>query len=216
MTFARRPSGTPRSLRRLRAAPVEFRRWRHNQAGQFVFIHINKTGGSSVEAALGVPLEHYTAREKIAQIGETAWDERYTFSIVRNPFDRLVSHYSYRLTRNHQSMRDTSVDFAEWVRLVLQERDPTFRDEEKMFIPQIEWLVDDSGSILVDDVLRFEDLPSAFARIAGQLQVEVSLPHTKPSRRRDDYRDYFDAETKQIAERAFGEDLERLGYDFDA
>jgi len=35
----------------------------------FLFIHINKTGGSSIEQALKIPQEHATAAEKIAELG---------------------------------------------------------------------------------------------------------------------------------------------------
>lgn len=46
----------------------------------FVFIHINKTGGSSISTALRLPIEHKTAAEKIAQIGARRWDRRFTFT----------------------------------------------------------------------------------------------------------------------------------------
>jgi len=34
---------------------------KHNIIDDFVFIHINKAGGSSIEKALAIPFEHKTA-----------------------------------------------------------------------------------------------------------------------------------------------------------
>lgn len=39
----------------------------------FIFIHINKTGGTSIEKALGLEKDHLTAAEKKAAIGKQKW-----------------------------------------------------------------------------------------------------------------------------------------------
>ena len=56
-----------------------------------IFVHISKTGGTSVEAALGIRHDLHTARELISVYGEYAWDEAFTFSFVRHPWDRAYS-----------------------------------------------------------------------------------------------------------------------------
>lgn len=204
-----------RTLRRVRNIPLETRRWRHDRFGRFVFIHINKTGGSSIERALSVPLEHYTALEKIDTIGQDAWQDRFTFTIVRNPFDRIVSHYEYRRTREHYTLTDEPLGFDDWIRKTLHERDPELRNQERMFIPQMRWITDASGAILVDEIFRFESLDAAALEIGRSLGTEVSLPHKKKSSRADDYRSYFTKESRGLVEAAYAEDLERLGYHFE-
>jgi len=64
---------------------------------RFVFIHINKTGGSSIEKALNIPLEHKTALEKISEIGHINWTMKHSFTVIRNPWDKVVSHYIIQL-----------------------------------------------------------------------------------------------------------------------
>ena len=60
-----------------------------------IFVHINKTGGSSVEHAFGVypDDQHNTAKEYIKELSSRKWSTHFTFSFVRNPWDRIVSWY---------------------------------------------------------------------------------------------------------------------------
>ena len=52
---------------------------------RFHFIHINKTGGSSIELALRLPPEHKTAIQKIDEVGREVWLDAFNFCVVRNP-----------------------------------------------------------------------------------------------------------------------------------
>ena len=66
----------------------------------FIFIHINKTGGTSIEKALGLEKDHLTASEKKTAIGKQKWKKIYSFAFVRNPWDKVVSHYHHRVKMN--------------------------------------------------------------------------------------------------------------------
>jgi hypothetical protein len=89
-----------------------------------VFVHINKTGGSSIETALGLPFQHRTALELRSYLGERRWRERFSFAFVRNPWDKVASHYAYRVTTNQTGLGDHHLPFNEWVRLAYGDRDP--------------------------------------------------------------------------------------------
>lgn len=49
----------------LRKIKQKLHTMKHAHTDKFIFIHINKTGGSSVEKALNIPSEHKTALEII-------------------------------------------------------------------------------------------------------------------------------------------------------
>lgn len=190
------------------------RRLRHRHFDDFVFIHINKTGGSSVETALRLSLEHKTAREKIAELGRREWERRFTFTIVRNPWDKVVSHYHYRVQTNQTALGTDPIPFDEWVLRAYGERDPRYHDQPRMFMPQLDWIADEDGVVLVDHICRFESLADDVAEATAQFRQPVVLPHVKRSPGRGHYHDHYtDAARAVVAER-FAADIERFGYTF--
>jgi len=87
---------------------------------KLVFIHVPKTGGTSVEVMLGmrntrslwkhysntdtecdtVP-QHWPASRLRIALGEHVWKDSTKFAIVRNPLERFVSAYKWGKRRGH-------------------------------------------------------------------------------------------------------------------
>lgn len=177
----------------------------------YVFIHINKTGGSSIERALKLPFEHKTALEKIQQIGRTEWDRRLSFAVVRNPWDKVVSHYFYRVRTNQTGMGDGHIDFNEWVMRSYGFNDPVYYDQPKMFQPQVNWLKDSEMKICVKEILRFEQLSDDFSALAKKIGKKVPLPHVKKTAH-SHYKDHYNDSARKIIGRVFQEDIDIFKY----
>lgn len=180
---------------------------------RFIFIHINKTGGSSIEKALNIPFEHKTALEKIDEISREEWDRKLTFTIVRNPWDKVVSHYHYRVQTNQTELGDKRIGFKEWVKLAYGNQDDDYYDNPKMFMPQLNWITDKNGKILVDEIIYFENLDGEFKKVLKKLGRNKTLPHIKKSNHRN-YREYYDQETIEIVRNWYKRDIECFGYKF--
>ncbi len=191
----------------------DWARYRERYLRAYVFIHINKTGGSSVEAALRLPFEHKTALEKEAELGPALWRRKHKFAFVRNPWDKVVSHYHYRVQTNQTGLGDASLGFGDWVRAAYRDRDPRYYDQPRMFMPQWEWISDREGRRMVDFVGRFESLSDDFATLCEHLGIRARLPHLKASKRKA-YAAYYEPETRTIVGEAFEVDLEHFGYEF--
>jgi hypothetical protein len=179
----------------------------------YAFVHINKTGGSSIEQALGLPFQHKTAVEMRDEIGARRWAGRFTFSVVRNPWDRAVSHYYYRIQTNQTGLRDRPIPFGDWVEGVYAERDPRYYDKPRMFMPQLHWLLDENDRIMVSAVARFETLREDFGEICRLVRRPAQLPHLKSSRR-PHYREAYTDRSAELVARWFAEDIEEFGYSF--
>lgn len=183
----------------------------------FVFLHINKTAGTSVLRALGIPVkQHRTAREVIDRIGREKWQSAWKFAFVRNPWDRAVSLYEYRRGKDRTGIASSGLSFTRWVdRVFTEDPDPRYNNNPRSFQSQCDWLKDERGDIAIDFIGRFENLASDFSRVAERIAPGASLQHLNASRR-GSYTRYYDPQSRQAVARWFAEDIERFGYDFGA
>jgi len=188
---------------------------RQGRNGPFIFIHINKTAGTSIGNAIGLPVKHHqTAREVIARIGTDKWDTAFKFTLVRNPWDKVVSHYEYRRKRNKTGVATRDISFSEWVKKTYgPEKDPLYYNNPKAFQPQVEWLKDDRGNVSIDFIGKFETINEDFDQIKKAIGLEAELPHLNASKRAG-YQSYYDDETREIVAQWFREDIEEFGYRF--
>ncbi|MEN8187741.1 MAG: sulfotransferase family 2 domain-containing protein [Bacteroidota bacterium] len=190
----------------------------------FIFIHINKTAGTSVIDIIGKPFrKHLTAREIIDHIGKKKWDTAYKFSVVRNPFDKMVSHYKHRIKTNPKVMinrlegkknEKEFISFKKWIEVTLGENKVKFYyNRPQHFLPQTEWLKDYDGNIKIDTIVRFENLNEGFDKVSQDLGLESKLPHLNRTLK-SNYRDFYDEETKILVSEWFYEDINYFGYKF--
>ena len=182
-----------------------------------VFIHVPKTGGKSISAAwskLGVLCQGHLGKDRLEKKFEDGYlEKRFVFSIVRNPWDKVVSHYHYRVQTNQTGLQERPIEFREWVVRAYGEKDAYYYDKPKMFMPQIDWIADENGRILVDEIIRFENLNSDFNMLLQKLEKKTTLPHVKRSNR-GSYQQYYDPETIEIVHKWFERDLELFNYQF--
>ncbi|MFZ9060289.1 MAG: sulfotransferase family 2 domain-containing protein [Steroidobacteraceae bacterium] len=181
--------------------------------GRIVFIHINKTAGTSVERALHLRSERKTALQKREEMGRERFERAFKFAFVRNPWDKVLSHYHYRMRTNRTGLADAGLDFRTWVLKAYGERDPRWHDDPRMFMAQRLWLDDDAGRCLVDFVGRFERLEQDFGEACRRMGVQATLPHVKVTRHAP-YREAYDDETRALVARVFAADLEAFGFEF--
>jgi chondroitin 4-sulfotransferase 11 len=201
----------------------------YSRARGFLFIHIQKTGGTSVTEALAplVPdaTQHEMAKDVHASalwvretIGAEAFANLYRFAFVRNPYDRLLSWYSMiqqlpldNLTNLQRTVRVNCPTFESFVLhgpdVVRPEFAAAFRRT------QLSYIADRQGRVLMDLVGRFErfaeDVHAAFQRIG----VEAALPHVNPSRHVH-YRDAYSLRMRAAVRFRFRQDFDAFGYRF--
>lgn len=195
---------------RLKPSPL-----RHGRHRPFIFIHINKTAGTSIGKAIGLPVkDHLTAKEIIAKIGKDKWNSAYKFTFVRNPWDKVVSHYEYRRKKDKTRMATRNIAFKDWVKMTYGEtKNPVYYDNPKSFQAQVEWLKDDEDRLSIDYFGKFESINEDFNHVKQIVGIDAELPHLNASRRVD-YRSYYDDETREIIARWFHEDISYFAYSY--
>ncbi len=211
---------------------------------QFLFVHIAKTGGTSVRAALNRlrwkdpmyylawpchRLSHLTGHRlgtkfprhsKIVCAQEMLPDEYFSglfkFAFVRNPWDLQVSSF-HHIGRERPELLKGHETFARFLRWKLNPERPYQYHMDTSITLQTDYLVDLSGELLVDRTGRYEHLHEDFESICRHLGVaNLALPHKrKATDRKSDYRSYYDDETAEMVSNHFRRDIDMLGYAFD-
>ncbi len=186
----------------------------------FIFIHINKTGGTSISniLKLGKTHQNYT-KTIISLIGEEKFKNTYSFTCVRNPFDRILSQYYYRIKPNKNPKEpylEEKIGFNKWVKLTYGEKDKKYWNDSIIFKPQIEWLKDtEENIILPNKIIKFEKLNEDFKEISNYLETDITLPHlNKSTIKKHNYKEEYNLESKKIIAEYFKEDIEYFNYKF--
>ena len=198
------------SMRRTQGGPIL------NQGlCDFVFIHINKTGGTSIASAIGLSSkQHLTATEIVEIVGMNRYSYAYKFAVVRNPWARCVSQYNYRVKTNQNEMGDGHIDFREWVdRVFGQNKDQRYYDSAKFFQPQSDWLKVEGSDVAIEEVIKFETLADGFCKVAKRIGVVHSLPHYNKTQS-GNWQSYYDSKTAKIVSKWFEQDIDLYGYQF--
>lgn len=188
-----------------------------------IFVHIPRTGGNSIRWSLGIttPQQHLPARY-LRECSD--WGSSAVFSIIRNPFDRLVSLCAFmhrrKLTQQHRML--TPVEFREWLSGPLWEPGaksaPLLYQDQGVNIdvcaPMTAYL-EENGEILVKNLLKFEELPGSFERFCERHKIGAfRLPNLNGGPRAVGYRDFYDDESRAIAEELYKVDFDNFGYEF--
>lgn len=206
-----------------------------------VFVHVPKTGGTSIECALGLRsrrgdrralygriesdelkqrgfvsgyLQHLTAADIRALAPAGSLSGYFSFAIVRNPWDRLVSSFVNKDPHLSRQARAAGVElegleFEHYVAATSELRHAHLQ-------PQWEYLMDADGKLLVDFVGRFESLQESFREVCRRLGIRRRLPHAKKSQKRkfSDFREYYTEAARKAVEQRYVRDIALFGYEF--
>ncbi len=183
--------------------------------GSYIFIHINKTAGTSIIDVIGKPFrKHLTAKEIIHVIGQKKWDEAYKFAVVRNPWDKVVSQYKHNIRVNSSNMAVTKISFKDWVGCTFGEpKDEFYYARPQMFFPQVEWLSNFQNKIDMNRIIRFENLAEGVNEVFETLSINAKLPHLNRTHK-SSYRDFYDEQSKHIITEWFRKDILEFSYTF--
>jgi hypothetical protein len=141
----------------------------------------------------------------------------FKFAFVRNPFDRLVSLFSY-LKKLQLAEMAPAMTFDEFCAAVTERPlDPIGLYNVKGLSqcnPQVDWLLDQRGTLMVDFVGKYERLEDDFAEVCRLIGIpQPDMPHENRSRHAP-YRDYYNERTRAAVEKFYRRDLETFGYSF--
>ena len=205
---------------------------------KYVFVHIPKTGGTALALALEAramrddiligdtpkararrarhkadpATAHLRKHTPLAQIGALLADDYFCFTLVRNPWDRLVSYYHWLRVQNFDQYVVTlakNVDFADFL------RDPSTQAAFTAW-PAQAFMRDAKGADRANAYLRLEHLQNDIAKLESHLGFSLwPIPLHNTSPRDRDWRKYYTDEEADIVARICHADISAFGYHFD-
>ncbi|MEO0469432.1 MAG: sulfotransferase family 2 domain-containing protein [Bacteroidota bacterium] len=199
---------------------------------QFIYIHLYKTGGTSIRRILekhdasynlihrakslvtknpvltsGKVHKHADAKTIRREIGPEIYDNYFKFVFVRNPWDWQVSLYFYVLrddTNHHYEIIKSFKGFDDYIR---------WRCTQEVRL-QTEYILDEDDTNLVDFIGKYENFQQDFDTICDRIDIpRVQLPHLNAGKGRD-YHDFYTPETRDLVYKTYQKDIDMLGYDF--
>lgn len=203
-----------------------------------IFIHIPKCGGSSIERALWPRpedrneanlywgfiskyhnkyqtggLQHLLASQVREEVGAEIFERFYKFAFVRNPWDRIVSQFVYMQQRP---------DLMDYIGMSLRTEFKTYleliqKKEHVQWMPQHKFLLDENGTLLVDQIGRLESFKADFSSILASLKLDKSMQiqHANRTDRKPIVEYYSSSEAVDMVAEIYAEDIKLLGYRFD-
>lgn len=196
----------------------------------FIFIHVPKCAGKAISRRLGGVTPGIPGHAPLSYFSEDQRRGKFTFGFVRNPWDRMVSAYTFITTKSVRPSDDAehrelarSVGFKRW----LMETELYYRNEDRTSEPpllpfqrrsQMFWL---EGCDFIGQTENIDaDFREVEARIARSKSIWYKLRFSnsverKNSTRRRDYRSYYDEDSATFVATFFAPEIERFKYLFD-
>jgi len=202
----------------------------------FWFVDIPRTSSSSIRSELGkkfgkahgkiniletehavkqIIIDHRTAIEMRDFIGQLKWGKLFTFSAVRNPWDRIFSIYHYRKKKNDIPKQWSFKDY------VYQLEKATAKSEHFKYrgyrFGASDYILGEDGKIIVDFIARYENRDEDLKVIAKRLSLKnfgkLKIQSAKPKGAH--YSEFYDLETQEIIRRLYFKDIELFDYKFE-
>lgn len=194
----------------------------------FLFVHVPKTGGSSIRHALipysipknggmlrrvsaNLPMRenpqkvrlrtHDTAAWARIKLGATTFEKMHSFAVVRNPYTRAISYFEY-LRQNPKHPKNRIVQNMSFEEYLLWGAQKTLQSRH---------LCDAQGKLLVNTILRFENMADEFRSICNDIGISVDLPRINTSSQMP-LEKYLTPRTCELIEQIFAQDFELFEY----
>ncbi len=208
---------------------------------RYVFVHIPKTGGTSLSLALeqramkddillgdtpkakrrrkrakslsarGRLWKHSTLADIDGVLTADELKDMFTFTLVRNPWDRMVSYFHWLQDQDFDHPAVSLAKAPPFEDFVLHPA--TLRSFQKH--PARQYMTTAQGRECCRAYIRLEHFEQDAEPLFAHLGFRFDLPRLNPSLRSEGYRQYYSDRTTSAITRACAEDIDRFGYQFD-
>ena len=192
-----------------------------------VFIHVPKAAGTSISESLYGRFTGHVRASDVLRWASAAVRSLPRVAVVRNPWSRLVSAYRFikrgrgiggpnagRVWRAEQYDIPEFDTFESFVNDWLASQNLGALDEA--FQPQLPFVSDRRGEIIVDHLGRVESLEPTYEYLADRVQALMPFGRSNRSGDPVDYRKFYTPELVDRVGKIYADDVRILGYEYEA
>jgi len=193
-----------------------------------IYVQVTKTASNSIHSllaneiqlSLGLPHKTYQMSVNDEAINGKDVSNYYSFAVVRNPYDRYVSSFTFM-----QSIYPWERTFDETLDMLIAQMPDWWNRCFSVLRPQWWYLCDyNTYQVLVDETYKFETINSDWSTIANKINtanpganIATSLPTLNTTPNRDSWETYYTGtlgqERAQKVEQLYAKDFEVFNYD---
>jgi chondroitin 4-sulfotransferase 11 len=178
-----------------------------------IFVHITRTGGTSIETALAGQdwwqisphTKHLSARQIRIQAGEEKWAKYFKFSLVRNPWDRVVSMFATGWWMSDDRQPDAEAAFEFFIQNLAPHPHEMYSS----------LMYSDIINENLDMTIRYEALQQGFDMVCEAINKPTMLLGRAEARERLHYSTYYTDTTRRLVGKLFKKDIEDYQYIFE-
>tara|TARA_A100001015_G_scaffold164322_1_gene182688 strand:+ start:1401 stop:2063 length:663 start_codon:yes stop_codon:yes gene_type:complete len=142
---------------------------------------------------------------KIMNMNKNKWETYFIFTFVRNPYDRLVSGFSY-------CSKKYDIKFENYL---FNAKNMNCWIYWHCFMPQIRHIVNEYGENKVDFVGKYENLSADFCRVLNLLKFNIiHINKVKNRSIHKHYTNYYNNDNIKITNKIIEDDLKNLNYNY--
>jgi len=204
---------------------------------QFLFIHIPKCAGTSIESFFGYDYDnnkyiesdfkighpkHMTLNEYSSVLSKKLLDNIFKFTIIRNPFDLVLSQYYYGLYNEKTFWNGKNdyeykknITFNDYIIFIQNNKRNDIKERLSTNVYSLdEYIISDN--VELDFIGRYENLNEDIKKIYSCLDIEYKeLPFENKSKiNKLNYKDYYNNQTKDLVYKIFKDELKKYNYEF--
>jgi hypothetical protein len=177
-----------------------------------IFIHIPKTAGTSILSTLLEDNQYKVTGHPIANdYSEHEWINSFTFSVIRNPYDRFISNWMFHTTNysgkifEEYNINIKNKSLKEYCSIVKD----LFHTRNN-WITSHQFLTHSSGKP-IDFLIRFENIQEDWNKLCQLINIKKTLIRLNSTPKKY-YMHYFNSETKKFVENLYYEDFKNYQY----
>ncbi len=135
-----------------------------------IFVHIPKTGGTTIEQSLslmtknnwyeikdGKACQHYLWKNYKNKLPNAKFKNYFKFSICRNPYTRFLSEYYWCEIKGFGHRHNQTVDqFINSVQNICEKKQYNLSIFHDHLLPQYKFIYDDNNVLKIDKLFKFE------------------------------------------------------------